>query len=171
MLLVKIYSPVINYNVAATDVTKKLDPFTFTKPKKKVKNRSMKSFLNKCEKKWDSSYVNTTSKALRHKEACDALSLSTDFTLNDECDHNKEINEGKLCNSIKSSQSKPYQKPSSKIPHKRSNHKSSAKPPSKTNNDSCSQSKFPHTYVFQEITEEICGLADLVHAKACNHFC
>ena len=83
---------------------KKLDSLTCKRPSKQVKNRNIKNSRNKCEHQWDSSCATTTSKALRHKEACDLLGLPMDFILNDECKCGKETNEGKPCNSKKSSQ-------------------------------------------------------------------
>ena len=57
--------------------------FTASEPRRQLKNKDIKSSRNKCEKQWDSAHVTSTSKALRHKEVCETLGLSTDFSLDD----------------------------------------------------------------------------------------
>ena len=76
--------------------SKILYPSSIRKPKKQVDNRKI-SMRKKCEQQWDSRCAATTSKALRHKEACEKLDLPLDFILQDDCKCTKETNEGKPC--------------------------------------------------------------------------
>ena len=59
----------------------------------------MKSSRNKCEQQGDLAHATSTSMDLRHKKLCEALGLSIDVSLNDECKNGKKNNEENLFNS------------------------------------------------------------------------